>query len=120
MVAGSGTSAKIVFNGTGPGVDGIYNTADDGSTVTYGFAVGDGAEASIKFTGTTFDATASTLNGRSAFVQTADAVITAGTTVGVEGAQSNLIVLTGTTAQTNAIAGGSAADVGSGSAQRCC
>lgn len=101
VVAGSGTSASINFDNNN---DGTVDTV-------FGFAVGDGAEASIKFTGITFDATASTLNGRSAFVQTADSAITAGTTVGVEGAQSNLIVLTGTTAQTNAIAGGSAADV---------
>lgn len=101
VVAGSGTSASINFDNNN---DGTVDTV-------FGFAVGDGAEASIKFTGITFDATASTLNGRSAFVQTANAAITAGTTVGVEGAQSNLIVLTGTTAQTNAIAGGSAADV---------
>lgn len=101
VVAGSGTSASINFDNNN---DGTVDTV-------FGFAVGDGAEASIKFTGITFDATASTLNGRSAFEQTTNTAITAGTTAGVEGAQSNLIVLTGTTAQTNAIAGGSAADV---------
>ena len=101
VVAGSGTSASINFDNNN---DGTVDTV-------FGFAVGDGAEASIKFTGITFDATASTLNGRSAFEQTTDTAITAGTTAGVEGAQSNLIVLTGATAQTAAIAGGSAADV---------
>jgi hypothetical protein len=124
VVAGSGTSAEIRFvDGAGPdglfgvqpGPDGVLGTPDDvfDDTIgaTYGFAVGDGAEASIKFTGTAFDATASTLNGRSAFQLTTDTAVTAGVTAGVEAAQSNLIVLTGGTAQTSAIAGGSAADV---------
>lgn len=101
VVAGSGTSASINFDNNN---DGTVDTV-------FGFAVGDGAEASIKFTGTTFDKTASTLNGRSAFESTLGSAITAGTTAGVEANQSNLIVLTGATAQTGAIAGGSAADV---------
>lgn len=95
VVAGSGTSASINFDNNN---DGVVDT-------TYGFAVGDGAEASIKFTGTTFDATASTLNGRSAIPSSLDV------TPVVEANQSNLIVLTGATAQTAAITGGSAADV---------
>lgn len=110
VVAGSGTSAAIHFV-SAPGIDAVFGTADDVVAADYGFAVGDGAEASIKFTGTAFDATASTLNGRSAFQLTTDTAVTAGVTAGVEAAQSNLIVLTGATAQTNAIAGGSAADV---------
>jgi len=104
VVAGSGTSANITFVSS-PGVDLVFGTVDDVLAATYGFAVGDGAEASIKFTGTTFDATASTLNGRSAITSTVNA------TPVVEANQSNLIVLTGTTAQAAAVTGGSAADV---------
>lgn len=102
VIAGSGTNAVINF--VDAGVDGVVGTVDDVVT-TYGFAVGDGAEASIKFTGTTFDAVASTLNGRSAITSAADA------TPVVEANQSNLIVLTGATDQTVAISGGGAADV---------
>jgi len=101
-VAGSGTNASINFVDAGP--DGIVGTIDD-VTTSYGFAVGDGAELSVKFTGTAFDATSSTLNGRSAIAVTADISPV------VEANQSNLVVLTGTTAQTFAIGGGSAADV---------
>lgn len=102
VVAGSGTNASIKF--VEGGADGLVGTADD-VIVTYGFAVGEGAEASIKFTGTTFDATSSTLNGRSAIQSTLDVSPV------VEANQSNLVVLTGVTAQTATIAGGSAADL---------
>lgn len=102
VVAGSGTNAVMRF--VDGGLDGLVGTPDD-VTTTYGFAVGDGAEASIKFTGTTFDATASTLNGRSAITSAINAAPV------VEANQSNLVVLTGAVAQTVAIAGGSAADL---------
>lgn len=95
VVAGSGTNGVIEFDSNNNG------TAD----TTFGFAVGEGAELSIKFTGTTFDATASTLNGRSATEVTADSAPVA------EATQSNLVVLTGIVDQTTAINGGSAADV---------
>lgn len=102
VIAGSGTNAVINF--VDAGVDGVVGTVDDVVT-TYGFAVGDGAEASIKFTGTTFDAVASTLNGRSAITSALNA------TPVVEANQSNLIVLTGAVDQVLPISGGSAADV---------
>lgn len=104
VIAGSGTSAAVTFV-SGPGLDLVFGTVDDVVAANYGFAVGDGAEASIKFTGTTFDATASTLNGRSAITSAVNA------TPVVEANQSNLVVLTGAVAQIAAISGGSAADV---------
>lgn len=116
VIAGSGTNAFINFNGTGPGADGIYNTADDPVPTTYGFAVGEGAELSIKFTGTTFDPIASTLNGRSAIsgaaVTTQAAVEAALDTNGnviYDANQSNLVVFTAN--PTGNFSGGSAADV---------
>lgn len=92
VVAGSGTSALITF-------DSVTDT-------TYGFAVGDGAELSVKFTGIVFDSVASTLNGRSANVSAASAF------TGVEANLSNLLVAT-TAGGLNltTVNGGSAADV---------
>ena len=113
VIAGSGTNATInIVNG---GVDGLLSTAVDNVTTTYGFAVGDGAEASLKFTGITFDATASTLNGRSAI--NVDGVAVAPTNAGVIGAanydanQSNLVVFTVNPTAGQSFTGGSAADV---------
>jgi hypothetical protein len=109
VVAGSGTSATINFDSNNDG-----DTLDVGDA-TYGFAVGDGAEASIKFTGTTFDATASTLNGRSAI--NVDGVAVLATNAGVTGAagysanQSNLVVFTANPVGGQTFTGGSAADV---------
>lgn len=102
VVAGSGTSAAINFDSDNNGV------ADK----VFGFAVGDGAELSVKFTGITFDASASTLNGRSAnFV---DGTAGHTTFAAVEANLSNLLVVAGDAAVVTAagnITGGSAADV---------
>lgn len=100
VVAGSGTNAMITIANYGG--DGAVGGGDDVS-VSYGFAVGAGAEASVKFTGSTFDAVASTLNGRSA------TVAVAGVFAAPEAAQSNLLVTT--TGAAAAVTGGSAADV---------
>ena len=103
VIAGSGTSAIIGFDSNNDG-----DTAD-ATDATFGFAVGDGAELSVKFTGTTFDASASTLNGRSANV--IDAAGAAFATA-VEANLSNLLVVTQATADvTLAVTGGAAADV---------
>lgn len=96
VIAGSGTNAIVSFDANNDG------TAE----VNYGFAVGDGAELSIKFTGVAFDATASTLNGRSANLSTGAAF-----TSPVEANLSNLLVATDAAAQTGNVTGGSAADV---------
>jgi hypothetical protein len=103
VVAGNGTNAIIKI--TNGGVDGIYGAGGDDVTSTFGFAVGAGADASVKFTGATFDAVASTLNGRSAVVAAAG-VFAPGS---IEAAQSNLLVTTSGAAAP--VAGGSAADV---------
>lgn len=112
VVAGSGTNAFIYFDSDN---DGVFTTATD---AVYGFAVGDGAELSIKFTGTTFDPVASTLNGRSAIH--ADGVVVGSvlpTAAGVTGSpiydanQSNLVVFTVNPVLNESFAGGSAADV---------
>lgn len=109
VVAGSGTSAFIRFDSNN---DGDFVDVGDAN---YGFAVGAGAELSIKFTGTTFDATASTLNGRSAI--NVDGVTVAATDAGVTGAagysaaQSNLVVFTVNPTAGQTFNGGSAADV---------
>lgn len=95
VIAGSGTSATVTF--------------DSASDNTFGFAVGDGAELSVKFTGITFDTVASTLNGRSAIIEAANAF------TGQEANLSNLLVAvdSGITNDNFAatITGGSAADV---------
>lgn len=104
VVAGSGTSATINFDSNNDG-----DTADVGDA-TYGFAVGDGAEASIKFTGTTFDPVASTLNGRSAITgQTTAAGVTGH--ANFDANQSNLVVFTANPAAAASFTGGSAADI---------
>eukprot|EP01034_Spumella_vulgaris_P029118 gene29118-36110_t len=103
VVAGSGTSAIIGFDANN---DGDFADAGD---ATFGFAVGDGAELSVKFTGTTFDASASTLNGRSANVINAGG---AAFGAAVEANLSNLLIVTQATADvTLGVTGGSAADV---------
>lgn len=113
VIAGSATNAAInIVNG---GADGLLSTAGDNVTATYGFAVGNGAEASLKFTGITFDATASTLNGRSAINVDGAAVLS--TNAGVTGAanydanQSNLVVFTVNPTAGQSFTGGSAADI---------
>jgi hypothetical protein len=104
VVAGSGTIAKIGFDANNDG-----DLLDVGDA-TFGFAVGAGAELSIKFTGTTFDAAASTLNGRSA-------ISGVDTQAGITGhanynaSQSNLVVFTANPVLNESFAGGSAADV---------
>ena len=114
VVAGEGTSAAIRFV-SGPGPDGKFGTADDVIAADYGFAVGDGAHASVKFTGTTFDPVASTLNGRSAIH--VDGVVITADNAGVTGAagysanQSNLVVFTGNPVAGENFTGGSAADI---------
>lgn len=101
VIAGSGTSAFInIVNG---GVNNALGGGDD-VTTTFGFAVGDGAELSVKFTGVDFDPVASTLNGRSA-------IVAAGNTfTGVEANLSNLLVVSGANNLTT-VTGGAAADV---------
>lgn len=95
VIAGSGTNAFVTF----------INTPATPVTTTYGFAVGDGAELSIRFTGTSFDATASTLNGRSANVSAAGAFAS------VDANLSNLLVATSALTVDSTVSGGSAADV---------
>ncbi|MFZ5487874.1 MAG: M10 family metallopeptidase C-terminal domain-containing protein, partial [Pseudomonadota bacterium] len=91
------------------GVDGLVGTGDD-VTTTYGFAVGNGAEASLKFTGTTFDAVASTLNGRSAITGvTTNAAVTGH--ANFDANQSNLVVFTANPTAAQSFTGGSAADI---------
>lgn len=107
VIAGSGTSAAVTFTNA-PGVDLITGTADDTVAATYGFAVGDGAELSVKFVGTTFDSVASTLNGRSTTVSVANAFAS------VEANLSNLLVAVDsgvTNDDLTTVTGGSAADV---------
>ena len=94
VVAGNGTNATILI--------------DAAADVKFGFAVGAGADASVKFTGATFDAIASTLNGRSAVVLGAPVP---GVFTGVEPAQSNLLVATDAGGVIPGVVGGSAADV---------
>lgn len=60
-VTGSGMTTLLAIDGTGDGT-----AATDADDFTGYVAVGDGAEVSLKFTGVTFDAAASTLNGRTA------------------------------------------------------
>ena len=108
VIAGTNTSGFITFteaNITTPIDAANFDTTVAGATVaaTYGFAVGQGAELSIKFTGINFDAAASTLNGRSAIVEAGGAF------AGVQAAQSNLLVKTADSG--TAVVGGSAADV---------
>lgn len=107
VIAGSGTNASINF--VDAGVDGLVGTGDD-VTTTYGFAVGNGAEASLKFTGTTFDAVASTLNGRSAITGvTTNAAVTGH--ANFDANQSNLVVFTANPTAAQSFTGGSAADI---------
>lgn len=104
VIAGSGTNASIGFDSNNDG-----DTIDVGDGF-FGFAVGDGAEASIKFTGTTFDGTSSTLNGRSAIT----GVVTAATVTAhanFDANQSNLVVFTANPTAAESFTGGSAADL---------
>jgi hypothetical protein len=91
VVAGNGTNATILIDAV--------------TDVKFGFAVGAGADGSVKFTGANFDAIASTLNGRSAVVEVANAFTT-------EANQSNLLVATSAVAgNLVTVTGGTEADV---------
>jgi len=104
VVAGSGINATINFDSNNDG-----DTLDAGDA-TFGFAVGDGAEASIKFTGTTFDPVASTLNGRSAITGVTTAAGVTGH-ANFDANQSNLVVFTANPGAAQSFTGGSAADI---------
>jgi len=96
VVAGSGSSGVIKF-------DSVTDT-------DFGFAVGAGAELSVKFTGITFDAVASTFNGRSVI----SGVTTAATVTGhanYNASLSNAVIFTANPTAAESFSGGSAADV---------
>lgn len=60
-ITGTNMTTLLTIDGTGDGT-----AATDADDFTGYVAIGNGAEASLKFTGVGFDATASTLNGRTA------------------------------------------------------
>lgn len=104
VIAGSGTSAIIGFDSN--------NNASlaDAGDATYGFAVGEGAELSIKFTGTTFDAVASTFNGRSVISGVTSAAGVTGH-ANYNANLSNAVIFTANPDAAASFTGGSTSDV---------